>query len=81
MMFYFSRYFVAGTDRQRQDRFNSAWQFPEVPFCHRLITTVWACVFVGELFVRLALIHRLPAALVLVISPILLGVLTIGTMI
>lgn len=81
MMFYFSRYFIAGTDRERQARFNSAWQFPEVRFCHRLITTVWGCVFVGELLIRLALIYRLPTALVLVISPILLGVLTIATMV
>jgi len=81
MMFYFSRYFIAGTDHGRQARFNSAWQFPDVRFCHRLITTVWGCVFVGELFIRLALIYRLPAALVLLISPILLGVLTIATMI
>lgn len=81
MMFYFSRYFIAGTDRERQARFNSAWQFPEVRFCHRLITTVWGCVFVGELLIRLALIYRLPTALVLVISPILLGALTIATMI
>src|SRR5205085_2523686 len=26
MMFYFSRYFVAGTDPKRQARFNAAWQ-------------------------------------------------------
>lgn len=81
MMFYFSRYFIAGTERERQARFDSAWQFPEVRFCHRLITTVWGCVFVGELPIRLALIYRLPAALVLVVSPILLGVLSIATMI
>ncbi|HET9281390.1 MAG TPA: VC0807 family protein [Candidatus Angelobacter sp.] len=81
MMFYFSRYFVAGSDPQRQARFNAAWQFPEVRFCHRLITTVWGCVFVGELILRIVLIYNLPAALVLVISPILIGVLTIVTMI
>lgn len=45
MMFYFGRYFIAGTDPARQARFNN-----------------------------------LPAALVLVISPILIGVLTISTM-
>jgi hypothetical protein len=81
MMFYFGRYFVAGTDPERQARFNAAWQFPEVRFCHRLITVVWGFVFVGELIIRLILIYRLPAALVLVISPILLGVLTIITMV
>jgi hypothetical protein len=79
MMFYFSRYFIAGTERERQARFDSAWQFPEVRFCHRLITTVWGCAFVGELLSRLALIYRLPTALVLVVSPILVGVLSIAT--
>ena len=81
MMFYFSRYFIAGTDTTRQARFNAAWQFRDVRFCHRLITTVWGCVFVGELILRIILIYQLPAALVLIISPILIGVLTTVTMI
>jgi hypothetical protein len=81
MMFYFGRHFIAGTDPEKQARFNSAWQFPDVRFCHRLITSVWGFVFVGELAVRIVLIYRLPAALVLVLSPILLGVLTTVTMI
>jgi hypothetical protein len=81
MMFYFARYFIAGTDPARQARFNTAWQFPEVRFCHRLITTVWGCAFVGELAARIVLIYNLPAALLLVISPILIGVLTISTMV
>ena len=81
MMFYFGRYFIAGTDPARQARFNAAWQFREVRFCHRLITTVWGCAFVGELVVRIILIYNLPAPLVLVISPVLIGVLTISTMV
>lgn len=81
MMFYFSRYFIAGNDPNRQARFNLSWQLPEVRFCHRLITTVWGCVFVGELVLRLILIYSLSASLVLIISPILIGVLTIITMI
>jgi hypothetical protein len=80
MMFYFNRYFVAGTDPQRQATFNAAWKLREVRFCHRLITIVWGCVFVGELILRIFLIYLLPAAMVLVISPILIGVLTIMTM-
>ncbi len=52
----------------------------EVRFCHRLITVVWGCVFVGELSLRVILIYTLPAAMVLVISPILIGILTIVTM-
>lgn len=81
MMFYFSRYFIAGTDPARQARFNAAWQLPEVRFCHRLITTVWGCVFVGELVLRILLIDNLPAALVLIISPVMIGTLTVATMI
>jgi uncharacterized membrane protein len=80
MMFYFNRYFVAGAEPRRQATFNAAWQLPEVRFCHRLITVVWGCVFVGELIVRIVLIYTLPPAMVLIISPILIGVLTILTM-
>ncbi len=81
IMFYFGRHFVAGTDPQRQARFNAAWQLPEVRFCHRLITSVWGCAFVGELLFRIILIYHEPAATVLVISPVLIGTLTIVTMI
>jgi hypothetical protein len=81
MMFYFGRHFMAGADAQRQARFNSAWQLPEVRFSHRLITAVWGTVFVGELIVRVTLIYRVSAATVLIVSPILLGTLTIATMI
>ena len=54
IMFYFARYFIAGTALQRQARFNAAWQLPEVRFCHRLITTVWVSAFVGELILRIS---------------------------
>jgi len=81
IMFYFARYFMAGTDPQRQVRFNGSWQLPEVRFCHRLITSVWGSAFVGELMVRIFLIYNTSPATVLIASPILLGTLTIGTMI
>jgi hypothetical protein len=81
MMFYFARHFMAGADLQRQARFNAAWQLREVRFSHRLITSIWGCVFVGELILRIFLIYHLSAAAVLIISPVLIGVLTIVTMI
>lgn len=81
MMFYFARYFMAGTDPQRQARFNAAWQLPEVRYCHRLITCVWGAAFVGELMVRIGLIYNAPAEVVLIVSPILIGALTVATMI
>jgi hypothetical protein len=81
MMFYFGRHLMAGTDPRRQARFNAAWQLPEVRFSHRLITSVWGCVFVGELILRIILIYHVSASTVLILSPILVGTLTIVTMI
>jgi len=81
MMFYFGRYFFAGMDEERRARFNASWRLSEVRFCHRLITTVWGCVFLGELLIRIVLIYTLSAALVLIISPLMIGTLTIVTMI
>jgi hypothetical protein len=81
LMFYFGRHFMAGTDPQRQARFNAAWQMPEVRFSHRLITSMWGSAFVGELILRIVLIYNASPATVLVASPILIGTLTIVTMI
>ncbi len=80
MMFYFGRFFFAGTDAIRVARFNSAWQFAEVRFTHRLITVVWGLAFVGDLLIRILLIVYLPAALVLIVSPIVLGVKIVSVM-
>ena len=62
MMFYFARNFIAGTDPARQARFNTAWQFPEVRFCPRLITTsgdarLWAN-WRRELFLSITCLRR-----------------------
>lgn len=80
MMFYFGRYFNS-RNPQQVARFDASWQIPFVRFAHRLITIVWGCVYVGELIVRVILIYKTSPAVVLFISPILLGALTIGTII
>ncbi len=80
MMFLFGRQFMAGTDPQKRVRFDASWQLPEVRFSNRLITAVWGCVFLGELILRIALIYTVSAATVLFVSPILLGTLTIITL-
>jgi hypothetical protein len=80
MMFYFGRHFMAGADPHRQARFNAAWQLPEVRYSHRVITSVWGCVFVGELILRIILIYHVSASTVLILSPLLIGTLTIVTM-
>jgi hypothetical protein len=81
MMFYFARHFIAGTDKQRQEQFNLGWQFSEVRFCHRLVTTVWGSVFVGEFLIRVILIYKVSAETVLIVSPLMIGILTIVTMV
>jgi len=81
MMFYFGRHFMAGADPQRLARFNAAWQLSEVRFANRLITVVWGTVFVGELLLRILLIYSAPAATVLIVSPVLLGTLTLATIV
>ena len=81
IMFYFGRYFLAGNDIQRKARFNSSWEFPEVRFTNRMITAVWGIVFVAELVIRVVLIYTMSSAWVLSVSPILLGALTIGTLV
>src|ERR1700733_4405098 len=81
LMFYFARHFIAGVDPKRQARFNSGWQLAEVRFAHRLITTVWGTVFVGELIVRIILIYNASATSVLIVSPVLLGASTLVTMV
>jgi hypothetical protein len=81
IMFYFARHFMAGNDLERQAQFNAGWRLGDVRFCHRLITTVWGCVFVGELLLRVVLIYHASTETVLIVSPALLGTLTIGAMI
>jgi hypothetical protein len=81
LMFYFGRHFMAGDDPVARTEFDASWQRPGVRFVHRLITVVWGSAFLGEFAIRVALVYSLPAAAVLVISPIILGVITIGTFI
>jgi hypothetical protein len=81
MMFYFGRHFIARSEPQVLARFDSSWQLPSVRFSHRLITIVWGSVFLTELLVRIILVYKTSSATVLVASPILLGSLTIATLI
>lgn len=81
LMFYFGRHFMSGGDPAKRGRFEASWQLPEVRHGNRLVTTVWGFVFVGELVARVVLIFTLSAAWVLVVSPALLGVLTVATVV
>jgi len=79
MMFYFGRQFMAAADAMRRRRYEASWALPDVRFTSRLITVVWGSVCLGEFAARVALIFLVPVAWVLVISPLLLGSLTLAT--
>jgi hypothetical protein len=81
MMFYFGRYFFAGNDREKRKVFDSRWRNPVIRRGQRLITIVWGLVYLGEFVVRVFLVYTLSAAVVLAVSPFLLGAATIITII
>lgn len=81
LMFYFGRHFLAGNDPLKRRGDELSWTLPEVRFNNRLITAVWGSVYLGEFAIRLALIWLVPVAWVLVISPVLLGALTLATIV
>lgn len=81
LMFYFGRFFMAGHDPVRRARFEQSWSLPEVRRANRMVTVAWGTVFTGELAIRVMLIYTLNAALVLVLSPLILGGLTVATIV
>jgi hypothetical protein len=81
MMFYFGRHFMAGGDATKRRRYEASWALPDVRFSSRLITVVWGSVYLGEFAIRVALIALVPVSWVLAISPVLLGSLTLVTIV
>ena len=81
IMFYFGRYFMAGRDVAKRAVFDARWRDPIARRAHRLVTTVWGVVYTGEFVVRVLMVYRLPAAVVLAVSPVVMGVATIGTIV
>lgn len=79
MMFYFGRYFMTRGDPQRRKRFEERWRFPIVRRSHRIVTAVWGAVYTAEFAVRTILVYRVPAAVVIAVSPVMIGAATILT--
>jgi len=73
MMFYFGRHFMAGPNPKARQGYDASWALPEVRFANRLITIVWGAVYLAEFALRVVLVYTVPAQVVLVVSPILLG--------
>jgi hypothetical protein len=72
---------MAGNDATRRRRYEASWALPDVRFASRLITVVWGTVYLGEFAIRVALIFLVPVSWLLVISPVLLGSLTLITIV
>lgn len=81
LMFYFGRYFMAGSDTVKRARFEASWALPEVRHGNRLVTSVWGIVFTGELALRVFFVYTLPPAVVLVVSPLTLGAMTVAAIV
>ena len=79
IMFYFGRHFTAGRDPASIAEFDSGWERLEFRHVARLITVVWGVASLLEFLVRVALVYMLPPAVVLVVSPFILGALLIAT--
>ena len=79
VMFYFGRFFAAGSDPVRRARFDQLWQYASFRRVQRIMTLVWGLVFVGEFTVRVVLIYTVSPATVLAVSPIVLGSATLLT--
>jgi uncharacterized membrane protein len=73
VMFYFGRFFAAGSDPRKRAEFDQYWQYPGFRRVQRIITLVWGLVFVGEFTLRVVLIYTLSPATVLAVSPFVLG--------
>lgn len=81
LMFYFGRQMMAGRDPVKITQFDAQWQYPYARFVHRLITVVWGIAYVGEFILRVILVYTLPVSVVLLISPFLLGGITVATIV
>lgn len=79
LMFYFGRYFATANDPAGRAQYNELWQYPYFRFVNRVITVVWGVAYAGEFILRIILVYTLPIAVVLAVSPIILGGLTILT--
>lgn len=77
LMFYFGRYFVAGTNPEGRAAFEARARNPSARRGLQLVTAVWGVLYVGEFAIRVILVYTLPAPLVLSISPFMIGSVTI----
>ena len=73
LMFFFIRYFVAGTDAEKLNSFNRSIDRPGFRRVVRTVTAVWGCVFLAEFALRAWLVFHCSASTVLLVSPVLMN--------
>lgn len=73
VMFYLGRAFTAGNDPVRRAAFDANWQDPQTRHRLRVLTLVWGLFLVAEFAFRAVLIYTVSPAMVLAVSPIVLG--------
>jgi hypothetical protein len=79
IMFYFGRYFMTRGDPLRRTRFEERLRFPSARRAHRIVTAVWGLVYTAEFAVRTVLVYRVPATVVIALSPVMIGTATMLT--
>ncbi|MGO8977602.1 MAG: VC0807 family protein [Steroidobacteraceae bacterium] len=81
VMFYFARHLIAGKDPRRRAEFDARSQERRFLRGHRLITAVWGLAYIGEFAIRTILVFSVPAPVVLAVSPIMMGLVTIAAIV
>jgi hypothetical protein len=78
LMFYIGRQFSAGQDQALIEEFNGLWQYPGARRTFRVLTGVWAIVWIAEFGLRVVMVWTLSVSEVLAISPFVFNGITLG---
>ena len=81
LMFFFARFSAAGSDPALCAWYDQLWENAGFRRMQRIITLVWGLVLVGEFTLRVVLIYTVSPATVLVVSPTVMGVASLLTII
>jgi hypothetical protein len=79
LMFYIGRQLSSGGDPKRRRQFDALWdERPRAWRTFRILTLVWAIGWLGEFWLRVAMIEWLTIAQVLAISPVVFNAINVG---
>lgn len=81
LMFFFARYSAAGSDPAMCAWYDRLWENAGFRRMQRIITLVWGLVLLGEFTLRVVLVYTVSPATVLAVSPVVVGVASLLTVI